>query len=44
VINKREVNRLIAIVQDISPDAFIALEEARGVRRGWIGTGRGRTI
>lgn len=42
VINKREVNRLTKIVQKISPSAFIAVEEARSVQRGWLGTGHGK--
>lgn len=41
VINKREVLRLTRVVHEISPDAFITLEEARGVRRGWLTAGRG---
>jgi uncharacterized protein YebE (UPF0316 family) len=41
VINKREVTRLVGLVQRENPDAFIATEEARGVQRGWVASGRG---
>ncbi len=44
VVDKREVKRFIKIVQTQNPDAFIATEEARGVRRGWMGIGKGRTL
>jgi uncharacterized protein YebE (UPF0316 family) len=41
VINKRDVPRLSKMVQSLNPEAFIAVEEARGVQRGWVGSGRG---
>jgi uncharacterized protein YebE (UPF0316 family) len=44
VINKREMTSFTRLVNEINPDAFIAVEEARGVRHGWLGTGRGKTL
>ena len=44
VINKREVTRLNKLINEVNPAAFIAIEEARGVRHGWLGTGRGKTL
>jgi len=44
VINKREMTRFTRLVNDVNPNAFIAVEEARGVRHGWLGTGRGKTL
>ena len=44
VINKREMPRLSKLVNKFAPDSFIAVEEARGVRQGWLGTGKGKTL
>lgn len=41
VINKRDVTHVTDVVQTINPQAFIALEEARAVKYGWLQTGRG---
>ncbi|MCK6578258.1 MAG: DUF2179 domain-containing protein [Anaerolineae bacterium] len=40
VIVNREAPRLLEVVQGIQPDAFVAMEEARAVHRGWIKAGR----
>jgi uncharacterized protein YebE (UPF0316 family) len=40
VAKKREIARMTQLVQGVSPEAFIALEEARGIQRGWMGTAR----
>jgi len=44
VINKREMTTFNGIVNKVTPDAFVAVEEARGIRQGWFGTGKGRTL
>lgn len=44
VVDKRDVKRFIRTVQAHNPDAFIAAEEARGVRRGYLGIGRGKSL
>lgn len=41
VINRRDVRRLTELVQQVSPQAFVAIEEAHGVQHGWLDTGRG---
>lgn len=41
VVDKREVKALIKRAHDINPSAFVAVEEARGIQRGWLGIGRG---
>ncbi|MBK8025258.1 MAG: DUF2179 domain-containing protein [Chloroflexi bacterium] len=40
VIVNREVPRLLEVVQSVQPDAFVAMEEARAVHRGWVRAGR----
>ncbi|GAB4514202.1 MAG: hypothetical protein OHK0046_15980 [Anaerolineae bacterium] len=42
VINKREVSRMTRIVHSVNQEAFVAVEEARSVQRGWLGTGHGK--
>lgn len=44
VLNKREMIAFNKLVSTTAPDAFVAVEEARGIRHGWFGTGRGRTL
>lgn len=39
VINKREMPQYLKMLQGINPDAFVSLEEVRGVRRGWTNHG-----
>lgn len=39
VVDKRDVSRFIKLLQGANPSAFIAVEEARGVRRGWLNHG-----
>lgn len=41
VIDRRNVKTFMKAVHEINPNAFIAIEEARGVERGWLGVGRG---
>ena len=36
IVNKRDVSRFLDALQEVAPDAFIALEEVRGIRRGWL--------
>lgn len=36
VVNNRDLPKLINIAREVSPDAFIAVEEARTVSRGWM--------
>ena len=36
IVNKRDVTRFLDALQEVAPEAFIALEEVRGVRRGWL--------
>lgn len=36
VTDRRHLGRLRDIVQQVHPDAFIAVEEARSVERGWV--------
>lgn len=44
VVDKRDVKKFSKLVNDANPNAFIAMEEARTVRHGWLGIGRGRTV
>lgn len=44
VLNKRELPAFNKVVMQVAPDAFVAVEEARGIRHGWFGTGKGRTL
>lgn len=41
VVDKREVKRVVNVIQGVNPDAFIAAEEVRGIRRGYMGAGKG---
>lgn len=41
VLDKREMKRFNALVNQIKPDAFMVAEEARSVQRGWLGIGKG---
>lgn len=36
VVNKRDLRKISNIVKEMSPEAFITIEEARAVQRGWI--------
>lgn len=40
VIDRRQVKTFIKAVHNINPNAFIAIEEAKGIERGWLGVGR----
>jgi uncharacterized protein YebE (UPF0316 family) len=40
VINNREVPKMVAIIRSTHADAFVAVEEARAVHRGWIRAAR----
>lgn len=44
VVDKREARRVAKIVQAKSPEAFMVIEEVRGLQRGWFGVGRGKTV
>jgi uncharacterized protein YebE (UPF0316 family) len=45
VIDRRQVKTFMKAVHKINPNVFIAIEEARGIDRGWLGVGRdGRAI
>ncbi|MFW5690973.1 MAG: DUF2179 domain-containing protein [Chloroflexota bacterium] len=44
VVDKRDVKRFIKVTQEVNPDVFIAAEEARGVRRGYLGVGKGKSL
>lgn len=36
VINKRDIPRVTKMAQEINPDSFITIEDARTVQRGWL--------
>jgi uncharacterized protein YebE (UPF0316 family) len=36
VVFNRDVPQMLRIVRDVNPDAFVAVEEARAVQRGWL--------
>jgi uncharacterized protein YebE (UPF0316 family) len=36
VVNNREVPRLLKLVRNINPEAFVSVEEARAVRHGFV--------
>lgn len=40
VVTRRDLPRIMEIVQGINPEAFIAVEEARMVTRGYVGAAR----
>ena len=40
VINNREVPKMIDIIRDTHAEAFVAVEEARAVHRGWVRAAR----
>ncbi len=40
VVNNREVPKLLELIRDTHPDAFVAVEEARAVHRGWVRAAR----
>jgi uncharacterized protein YebE (UPF0316 family) len=40
VVQKRDMNKVIEIVRQVKEDAFIAVEEARAVERGWVRAAR----
>ena len=43
VVLRRDVQKVIACVNRVDPDAFVTLDETRAVRHGWLmGPGRGR--
>jgi uncharacterized protein YebE (UPF0316 family) len=37
VVQKRDLNRLLEVIHSQNENAFIAVEEARSVERGWLG-------
>ncbi len=39
VVNKRDVKRINGLVKQLNPNAFITIEEARTVQRGWVRAG-----
>lgn len=41
VVTNRELPAILAAIRELNPDAFVAVEEARTVRRGWIRTAAG---
>lgn len=36
VVVNRDVPKILAIIKGVNPDAFVAVEEARAVQRGWL--------
>lgn len=36
IIRRRELTPLLRLVEDIDPDAFIAVDDARALHRGWM--------
>ncbi len=36
VVSKREVRPLLRISRDVDPDAFVSIEEAQAIHRGWL--------
>jgi uncharacterized protein YebE (UPF0316 family) len=40
VVTHRDVPKLLTILHDVAPDAFVAVEEARAVEHGWIQAAR----
>jgi uncharacterized protein YebE (UPF0316 family) len=40
VVNRRDAPRIVALVEDIDPKAFVTVEETRRISRGFIGYGR----
>ncbi len=38
VIDKRDTHHLLKVVRDFAPTAFVAIEEARAIQRGWMRT------
>jgi len=44
VLNKREMQAFNKVVNQYAPNAFVVVEEARGIRQGWLGVGRGKTV
>lgn len=40
VVTRRDLPRIMEVVHSINPDAFIAVEEARTVSRGYVGAAR----
>lgn len=41
VLDKRDMKRFTALVNELKPNAFMVAEEARSVQRGWMGLGKG---
>lgn len=37
VVQKRDMERMLGVVRGLHEDAFIAVEEARAIERGWVG-------
>lgn len=44
VVDKRDVKRYDKLVNQLNGNALVAMEEARGVRHGWFGLGRGKPL
>lgn len=42
IVDRRDVNELIAKIREVNPDAFIAIEEARAIRSGYFRAAHGR--
>lgn len=40
VVNNREVAKLLEVIRETHSDAFVAVEEARAVHRGWVRASR----
>lgn len=40
VVNNREVGKILNVIRETHADAFVAVEEARAVHRGWIRASR----
>jgi uncharacterized protein YebE (UPF0316 family) len=40
VVTHRDVPKVVNIVREMQPDAFVAVEEARAVYRGWLRAAR----
>lgn len=40
VVKRRQIGRVLEIVESLDHDAFVAVEEPRAIRRGWMFSGR----
>jgi len=41
VILQRDIPDLLKVVRDVYPDAFVSVEEARAIHKGWVRAARG---